>query len=129
MVCRILVFLFLGLLAACDTVSSSFGSRSDAEEIIRKGWLPESMPESASDIWETHDLDLNIGHGEFSFAASDALTFKSRLVPAEEPSRCRIPWEELEGESREWYREGDFFLAVNWTDNDVKFWMCYRAGA
>lgn len=125
---RIVVFVLLGLLAGCDTARSSFGTRSDAEEIIRKGWLPESMPESATNIWESHDLDLNIGHGEFRFSSSDAPKFKNELVPAEKPSSCWTPWEELKEGGREWYRDGDFFLAVNWVDSDVKFWMCYRAG-
>ena len=127
---RVFVFLAVTLfLTGCDDQSSSFDSRQAAEEIIEKGWLPPSMPESASEIWETHNLDINKGRGEFVFDAKDAPAFRRalRAIPTA-PRRCNVPWAEMIREGREWYIEEDFFLAIDWKESDVKFWLCYQAG-
>jgi len=127
-VIRGLILLVLTMLAGCGEISSSFDSRAEAELIIRKGWLPPAMPESATEIWESHNLDLNIGRGGFQFGHEDSEKFRAVLWPNSKSSKCTIPWSEMERDKREWFRYSEFHLAVDWKNSDVKFWLCYRDG-
>jgi hypothetical protein len=115
------------LLTACEQISSSFGDRNSAEEIIAKGWLPSAMPPSAFDISESHNLDSNIGQGQFSFEAIDAASFRAALVPIDSfQSRCQVPWFDMQKEGREWLQHEQFYLAIDWEAHHVAFWFCYR---
>lgn len=64
------------LLAGCtsDVVTSTYPTLADAraDELFGRGWLPDILPPSATDIRTTNNLDLNVSDGEFSFTPSDA---------------------------------------------------------
>jgi hypothetical protein len=95
---------------------------------IERGWLPASLPESAFDITEAHDLDTNTGDGTFGFAAPDTAAFKARLRPLPSDYRFRrisIDRGRHERDGFVFYAFEDFYIAVNWTTHEVRFWLDY----
>jgi hypothetical protein len=46
--------------------------------VIERGWMPELLPAGSNDIWETHDLDTNVGGGGFRFPPADLEAFKNQ---------------------------------------------------
>ena len=62
------------LLGACsDVVSRSYATKAEAaaDSLFNKGWFPDLVPDSATNIRVENDLDLNISSGSFRFAARD----------------------------------------------------------
>jgi hypothetical protein len=68
---RKLVVLALLLIAGCtDRYEASFATYADAKSrgaLERGGWLPDFLPESATEIREEHDIDSNELWVTFSF--------------------------------------------------------------
>ncbi len=111
-------------LAGCDTMSSQFATRKEAEEIIRKGWLPASLPESAYDIRESHNLDSNRGSGSFRFKPSDAESFKNRLTPTTKAGNATGSGQAMPGVAEvQYYQDGDFYLEIDWERGEGRFWL------
>lgn len=80
---RIALTLVLLLLCACgDTVESHYATRAaaNADSLFGRGWLPDFIPESASDIRVANNLDLSTSSGGFRFKAADWPAFENRLV-------------------------------------------------
>jgi hypothetical protein len=76
-----LVFL---LLAGCsDVVTSHYKTYSEAakDQLFGRGWLPDFIPSSSTNITTSNNLDLNRSEGEFSFPPEATNSFVSRLVP------------------------------------------------
>src|ERR1051326_1973240 len=73
-------------LASCnrDTKRNHYSTLDGAkvDGAIQRGWIPAILPQSARDIREEHDLDLNVGSGSFEFNTNDLSVFVSRLTPA-----------------------------------------------
>ena len=73
------------LLAGCgdDVVKSHYTTYSEAknEQLFARGWLPEILPTSATDITTANNLDLNRSEGEFLFPPAATGAFLARLVP------------------------------------------------
>jgi hypothetical protein len=63
-----------------DTVSSRHANLAAArlDGVIARGWVPELLPAGSNDIWETHNLDTNIGGGGFQFPSNDLEAFKKQ---------------------------------------------------
>ena len=71
------------LLHGCsDVVTSHYASYQDAidDDLFMRGWLPEILPMSATNIRTTNNLDLNTSSGYFDLQKSDIATFKSQLT-------------------------------------------------
>lgn len=83
------------IVPSCDKVSERYGTYALAKEkgLFSRGWLPDIIPTSSRDILGTHDLDLNISDGEFSFLPDDAPIFISQLTPSS--------WSELNVDAEE----------------------------
>jgi len=82
---RVGILLSVMFAVACgETVESRYPDRAAAvaDGAIRRGWLPEWLPSSATNIEEWHDLDTNRTVASFSYEASDAPVL---------PSECRFP--------------------------------------
>lgn len=65
---KIIVFLMLAtILTGCsmDIKIHKFDSYKDAKDIIERGWIPENIPTSATNIQEVHNLDSNKANGRF----------------------------------------------------------------
>ena len=116
----------LSLFSACtdDVLSSRHATRADAADTIGRGWVPAVLPESATDIRETHNLDSNVGHGSFQFSAADMQSFQAALarVPGGRPVRAKSR-EKFEGSGYVFYTYEDFDIAVNWDDRKGQFWI------
>lgn len=72
------------LLGGCsDVVTSHYKTYSEAakDQLFGRGWLPEFIPSSSTDITTSNNLDLNRSEGEFSFPPAATDSFVSRLVP------------------------------------------------
>ena len=73
---------------ACDErIHSTYASYAEAERsgLVKRGWVPQFVPESASDISDTHDLDTGAQIFEFS-APERALRSMDRLGAAVTPA-------------------------------------------
>jgi hypothetical protein len=107
-----------------DVLSNSHATRAEAADAIGRGWIPAILPESATDIRESHNLDTNVGHGTFAFGAADAHSFQAALVsvPADHPARARSR-EALERSGYVFYSYKDFDIAVDWKDRKGQFWL------
>jgi hypothetical protein len=46
--------------------------------VIERGWVPELLPSGSTEIFETHNLDTNIGTGSFNFPSADLDAFKGQ---------------------------------------------------
>ena len=108
--------------------SSRHATRADAADIIDRGWIPTILPESSTDIRESHNVDTNRGHGTFVFGPDDIAEFRSSLravAPTESLLRSLIPREEFEQRGYVFYRYEDFDIAVHWQTRRGQFWLTY----
>jgi len=66
-----------------DIVSSRHANLAAARlvGVIERGWVPELLPAGSNDIWETHNLDTNIGGGGFQFPSNDLEACKKPSSP------------------------------------------------
>jgi len=74
MINRVFVAVLLFLVAGCgETSTARYATREEAAKdgAILRGWLPEWLPASASEIYETHDLDTNKSSAFFRYAPGD----------------------------------------------------------
>jgi len=108
-----------------DNISARYATHAEAraDGAFGRGWLPRAMPDSAYDIDEEHNLDTNIGHGTFRFAAADAETFRARLQPADAADIARTDGAELLSQGYSFHAFEDFILAANWRTREVEFWL------
>jgi len=50
------------------------------QQAIQKGWIPAILPESASEIIESHDLDTYTIFGSFKYKERDEVAFMKHLI-------------------------------------------------
>jgi hypothetical protein len=126
---RILFALLVLAVSGCarDVQTNTFASRFEAEDIIARGWIPEVLPHSAVQIYESHNLDLNVSYGTFEFGSAGVPDFKAALtpLPPAHPSEPEARGE-LETEGYVFYSHDDFVLAVDWPDRKAQFWLALR---
>jgi hypothetical protein len=74
--------LLLAALSACDSVEREYEDVFEArrDRFFERGWLPDILPASASQIKVKYDLDTNASQGEFRFEAGDFADFARGLV-------------------------------------------------
>lgn len=82
------------LLTACDDViDERYATYAEARAagMIERGWLPDFVPTSATDIHDVHDLDTNAQTLIFSAPGSDVpeMTARFRPAPAEDRAIAR----------------------------------------
>ncbi len=71
------------LVTGCDeSVRLEYATRADAEDepVFARGWLPEIIPPSSSEITMKNDLDLNMSQGGFKFDVADFDAFVKQLT-------------------------------------------------
>ena len=90
-----LLLLLLGGCAPYD-VTSRYATLEEAkaDRLFERGWLPDVLPTSATQIRTENDLDLNISEGEFSFAPADANALFERLSKGAPPTSRLDDWQE-----------------------------------
>jgi len=113
---RIFAIGFLPVLFGCapsDWVSDSYATLEEAEAdgLFARGWLPDLLPASATNIRTEINLDLNVSSGEFSFKSEDASVMPERLSEGLPSSSPLSGWD---GTIREYTDRG----FSSWSFND-----------
>jgi len=85
-------FAVLFLAAACDSVNSYYETLEEArvDALFERGWLPDVLPPSASEILMKNNLDLNTSEGQFLFAPHEFESFVNRLSPKSQPADTQL---------------------------------------
>jgi hypothetical protein len=118
-----------------ETQENRYANYAEASESQRRGWLPATLPQSATEIHEWYDLDTNECFGSFRFDTTERSAIELTLRPGRlrtiridrDPSfASRLPRdpseEQLVRAGFEFYSEPDFDLAINWRAGIAYFW-------
>ncbi|EOB3673719.1 hypothetical protein ACHELX_000519 [Vibrio vulnificus] len=85
--------LLLLVLAGCsDIVQSHYDNyqQAQADQLFERGWLPDVLPVSTSQIEVANDLDNNTSQGSFVIAEKEMAQFLSQLQPLETANQYRF---------------------------------------
>jgi hypothetical protein len=113
--CRIIALAVFAVgAAACDVVASKYANLDEArkDRLFERGWLPEILPTSTTNIVASNNLDLNTSEGAFRFAPGDSDELRQRTqqgAPAAAPVHgwsSKRESRRLEGFSEYSYQEG-----------------------
>ena len=77
------------------------------DKAIEKGWIPALLPDSASEITETHDAQRNELLGSFLYKEKDEAALLKKLSPAPDMNNT--------------YQWGNFLFHIDTKLNRVKF--------
>ena len=84
-----IIALFLSFPAGCsdDIVTEKHATYQEAvkAELFGRGWLPDILPASTTQITVSNDLDLNISEGEFYLDHTYFEVFTAQLQPYSMP--------------------------------------------
>ncbi|ELC9717137.1 hypothetical protein QX995_004709 [Vibrio vulnificus] len=86
-------FLLLLVLTGCsDIVQSHYDNyqQAKAEQLFERGWLPDVLPVSTTQIEVANDLDNNTSQGSFLIAEKEMGQFLSQLQPSETANQYRF---------------------------------------
>jgi hypothetical protein len=97
--------LFLVSMSACvlaflwltsDVVTSHYATThtARAQGLFDRGWLPDILPPSATNIRVSNNLDLNDSHGEFDFPLREYAAFVARTSPYRPSGAPFVAYEE-----------------------------------
>ncbi|WP_339133405.1 MAG: hypothetical protein WGN25_12685 [Candidatus Electrothrix sp. GW3-4] len=86
---KVYLLLFVMLFSSCsDSVTETYIDIKTAREagLFDRGWLPDILPETTTNLTLSNDLDLNCSEGEFYFHPKDTQAFfsKTKRVLGEE---------------------------------------------
>ena len=99
-----LAILVLFLTSGCyDIVTDHYATRNQAEvaSLFKRGWLPNLIPPSASDISTRNDLDANRSEGEFKFDVKESVEFIEKLSPYSNQNLPVASWQSILSTSKE----------------------------
>ncbi len=85
--------LLLLVLAGCsDIVQSHYDNyqQAQADQLFERGWLPDVLPVSTTQIEVANDLDSNTSQGSFVIAEKEMAQFLSQLQPLETANQYRF---------------------------------------
>ncbi|HDY8107449.1 TPA: hypothetical protein RQK97_004520 [Vibrio vulnificus] len=85
--------LLLLVLAGCsDIVQSHYDNyqQAQADQLFERGWLPDVLPVSTTQIEVANDLDNNTSQGSFVIAEKEMAQFLSQLQPLESANQYRF---------------------------------------
>ncbi|HAS6249984.1 TPA: hypothetical protein RQL13_004797 [Vibrio vulnificus] len=85
--------LLLLVLAGCsDIVQSHYDNyqQAQADQLFERGWLPDVLPVSTTQIEVANDLDNNTSQGSFVIAEKEMAQFFSQLQPLETANQYRF---------------------------------------
>jgi hypothetical protein len=86
-----------------DVVRNDYADIAEAKQgqLFERGWLPNILPASTTQIVTKNDLDLNLSSGEFTMDPKDFSKFQAQL---KECVKSRDDLEELLDYARKGYR-------------------------
>ncbi|HAS6191361.1 TPA: hypothetical protein I7169_22890 [Vibrio vulnificus] len=85
--------LLLLVLAGCsDIVQGHYDNyqQAQADQLFERGWLPDVLPVSTTQIEVANDLDNNTSQGSFVIAEKEMAQFLSQLQPLETANQYRF---------------------------------------
>ncbi|HAS6416708.1 TPA: hypothetical protein I7257_03510 [Vibrio vulnificus] len=85
--------LLLLVLAGCsDIVQSHYDNyqQAQADQLFERGWLPDVLPVSTTQIEVANDLDNNTSQGSFVITEKEMAQFLSQLQPLETANQYRF---------------------------------------
>ncbi|ELV8622914.1 hypothetical protein QNF08_004622 [Vibrio vulnificus] len=85
--------LLLLVLAGCsDIVQIHYDNyqQAQADQLFERGWLPDVLPVSTTQIEVANDLDNNTSQGSFVIAEKEMAQFLSQLQPLETANQYRF---------------------------------------
>ncbi|MCC3406642.1 MAG: hypothetical protein JGK17_13825 [Microcoleus sp. PH2017_10_PVI_O_A] len=123
---HIILITAIFFLSACDTINSHYPTIADVRKSdeFKRQRLPKILPDSAFDITESYDLDLNMGSGSFRFAARDSDSFRTHLKwhPLSTAQGLGEERTKLQRNGYIFYTFEKFLIAVNWQTYHAQFW-------
>ncbi|ASJ41079.1 hypothetical protein [Vibrio vulnificus] len=90
---KVRFLLLLLVLAGCsDIVQSHYDNyqQAQADQLFERGWLPDVLPVSTTQIEVANDLDNNTSQGSFVIAEKEMAQFLSQLQPLETANQYRF---------------------------------------
>ncbi|OUD76430.1 hypothetical protein XM73_c20884 [Vibrio vulnificus] len=86
------LLLLLVLTGCSDIVQSHYDNdqQAQADQLFERGWLPDVLPVSTTQIEVTNDLDNNTSQGSFLIAEKEMGQFLSQLQPLETANQYRF---------------------------------------
>ncbi|EKA7349179.1 hypothetical protein OL320_004748 [Vibrio vulnificus] len=86
------LLLLLVLTGCSDIVQSHYDNdqQAQADQLFERGWLPDVLPVSTTQIEVTNDLDNNTSQGSFVIAEKEMGQFLSQLQPLETANQYRF---------------------------------------
>lgn len=121
----VLTACLVGLTGCDDTRSTCYFTAvaAHADGAVQRGWLPAALPDSASNIKESHNLDTNAGEGSFSVGAADMESFLARLLPMipSQINRLSPDYAKLGDAGYTFYSIPGFTIAANRRTGEVRF--------
>ncbi|EHH2450469.1 hypothetical protein MPV89_004664 [Vibrio vulnificus] len=86
------LLLLLVLTGCSDIVQSHYDNyqQAQADQLFERGWLPDVLPVSTTQIEVANDLDNNTSQGSFLIAEKEMGQFLSQLQPLETANQYRF---------------------------------------
>ncbi|EGQ8027546.1 hypothetical protein ACWOKN_004418 [Vibrio vulnificus] len=86
------LLLLLVLTGCSDIVQSHYDNyqQAKADQLFERGWLPDVLPVSTTQIEVANDLDNNTSQGSFLIAEKEMGQFLSQLQPLETANQYRF---------------------------------------
>ncbi|EKO5188901.1 hypothetical protein QVK63_000016 [Vibrio vulnificus] len=86
------LLLLLVLTGCSDIVQSHYDNyqQAKADQLFERGWLPDVLPVSTTQIEVANDLDNNTSQGSFVIAEKEMAQFLSQLQPLETANQYRF---------------------------------------
>lgn len=86
------LLLLLVLVGCSDIVQSHYDNyqQAQADQLFERGWLPDVLPVSTTQIEVANDLDNNTSQGSFVIAEKEMAQFLSQLQPLETANQYRF---------------------------------------
>ncbi|EIO3976395.1 hypothetical protein LQK36_004602 [Vibrio vulnificus] len=86
------LLLLLVLAGSSDIVQSHYDNyqQAQADQLFERGWLPDVLPVSTTQIEVANDLDNNTSQGSFVIAEKEMAQFLSQLQPLETANQYRF---------------------------------------
>lgn len=119
--------------AATEQPSKFYATYEEAEKdgATQRGWIPNFVPKSAFQIWETHDLDTNKQWMRFKFASVDGKLMVSGMTMVERSEHLKCNgdpgeswWKTKADHPLDIYRVSNDtgHLAVDWLNSEAYYW-------
>lgn len=117
-----------------STFSSKFNNYKEATILMENGWISSEIPNTATNIYEVHNLDTNIGNGIFNLSEKETKEFFETLNPIEKNEVLKMKsirkrwWNQKEIEKnikndKYLLGEKDNFLYAIDSNGTVYFWV------